>query len=757
MKGKDAMPQQILPLIPRGATQINGLVSVWGDDENWTYFYSTHPIYSHGKSDRRMFRFVTSQLIDSGACRPVDIQRTFGVSKSSIIRSLNKLRRGGSEAFFVQRGGRRGGKVFTSEMLEKAQGLLNQGYTRHQAVQELGIKYDTFRKAINDGRLIESRTIKPVCTKSSRNGVDVAAAHGMGVACTRVGERVLASLGKLIGAAVRFDRCLDVPKAGVLCAVPALLANGLLNGAKQILGQVKGYYTTFHILLLLAFMALCRIKTTEKLRGHAPGEFGKLLGLDRAPEVRCLRQKMDELSADQGSERWAAHLSKYWMEQDSESVGALYVDGHVRVYHGRQTQLPRRYVSRERLCLRGITDYWVNDAIGRPFFVIEKQIDPGLLATLRKDIVPRLLEEVPDQLTDQQLNENPNLCRFVLVFDREGYSPAFFQEMWSKYRVGCLTYHKHPGESWPEQWFTEHEVTMPGGEVVKMRLCEMGSFVGSGKNAIWMREVRKLTDSGHQTSLISTAFDLSHTQLAARVFSRWCQENFFNYMMQHFDIDVLLDYGVTEFPDTEKVINPVWRQLNRSRNCVQNKLRYRRARFAEMTMHPETQDNPKKYHKWLNKKADLLEEIENFEYQLEELKVKLKQTDKHIKWGELDKKDRFLRLLPGRKRLMDTIRMIAYRAETAMVGLITGPTVDSSDARRLLQDLFLNEADILPSPEAEQLNICVHSASRPAANRALAKLFEHLNNAQVKYPGTKMQMTFELGGYTASNYAEGVR
>ncbi len=98
---------------------------------------------------------------------------------------------------------------------------------------------------------------------------------------------------------------------------------------------------------------------------------------------------------------------------------------------------------------------------------------------------------------------------------------------------------------------------MPGGEVVKMQLCEMGSLVGSGKDATWMRQVRKLTDSGHQTSLISTAFDLPHTQLAARMFSRWRQENFFNYMMQHFDIDVLLDYGVTEFPDTEKVINPV--------------------------------------------------------------------------------------------------------------------------------------------------------------------------------------------------------
>jgi len=751
------MPQQILPLIPRGATQINGLVSVWRDTESWTYFLATHPIYSHRKTDQRMFRLITSQLIDSGACRQVDIRRTFGVSKSSVIRSLNKLRSGGPEAFFVQRRGRRGGKVLTCEVLEKAQRLLDQGYTRSDAVQELDVKYDTFRKAINAGRLIEPTPIQTAITKSSRNVVDVAAADGMGVACTRVAERVLASLGKLIGATVRFETCLDVPKAGVLCALPALLANGLFNGAKQLLGRVTGYYTTFHVLLLLAFMALCRIKTTEKLQGHAPGEFGKLLGLDRVPEVRCLRHKMDELNADDGAERWAAHLGKYWMKQEPESVGALYIDGHVRVYHGRLTKLPRRYVSRERLCLRGITDYWVNDAIGRPFFVIEKEIDPGMLNTLRHDIVPRLLEEVPDQPTQQQLDQAPYLSRFTLVFDREGYSPAFFHEMWSKHRVACLTYHKHPDEPWLEQWFTEHEVTMPGGEVVTMQLCEMGSCVGSGKDAIWMREVRKLTDSGHQTSLISTAFDLPHTQLAARMFSRWCQENFFNYMMQQFNIDVLLEYGGTQFPDTEKVVNPTWRQLNRSCNSMQNKLRYRRARFAEMTMHPETEDKPVKYRNWLKKKADLLEEIENFEYQLKKLKAELKDTSKHITWGQLDEKDKFLRLLPGRKRLMDTIRMIAYRAETAMVGLITGPTVDSSDARRLLQNLFVTEADILPDPENEQLNIRVHSASRPAANRALVQLFEHLNKAQVKYPGTEMRLAYELGGYTSPKSAEGVR
>jgi transposase len=757
MKGNGVMPQQILPLIPRGATQINGLVSVYRNGTSWTYFLSTYPIYSHAENDRRMFRMVTAQLVDSGACRQVDIQRAFGVSKSSVIRSLYKLRTDGVEAFFVQRRGRRGGNVFTSEVLEHAQRFLDQGYTRKDAAQELGIKYDTFRKAISDGRLIKSKGSDEAVTKSSRNEVDIAAADGMGTACTRVGDRILASLGKMVGAPIRFERCLDVPKAGVLCAVPALLTNGLINGAKQFLGSVKGYYTVFHILLLLAFMALCRIKSTEKLRRDAPGEFGKLLGLDRAPEVRCLRRKMDELSQDQGAEKWAAHLGKFWMEQEPESVGALYIDGHVRVYHGGLTKLPRRYVSRERLCLRGITDYWVNDAIGRPFFVIEKQIDPGLLATLRQDIVPRLLQDVPNQPSEQQLEENPYLCRFVLVFDREGYSPAFFKQMWNRHRIGCMTYHKHPGELWPEQWFTEQELTMPGGEVVKMRLCEMGSLVGSGKDQTWMRQVRKLTDTGHQTSIVSTAFDLPLTHLAARMFSRWCQENFFNYMMQHFDIDVLIDYGVAEFPDTEKVINPGWRQLNQSRNSLQNKLRYRRACFAEMTIHPENEDKPGKYNKWLKKKADLLEEIEKMEFQLNKLKAELKQTNKHITWKELDEKDKFLRLLPGRKRLMDTIRMIAYRAETAMVGLLTGPTVDSPDARSLLQNLFQTEGDVLPDLENQKLNIRLHGASRPAANRAIVQLFEHLNSAQVKYPGTELKMVFELGGYTVSNHAEGVR
>ena len=140
-----------------------------------------------------------------------------------------------------------------------------------------------------------------------------------------------------------------------------------------------------------------------------------------------------------------------------------------------------------------------------------------------------------------------------------------------------------------------------------------------------------------------------------------------------------------------------------------------------MTMNPETEENQEKYDEWIEKKSKLLEEAENYQHELEDVKLKLKDTKKHIALSELEDDDRFQRLLPGRKRLMDTIRMIAYRAETAMVGLITGPDMDSSDARQVLQDLFITEADILPDSTNNELRIraiCTHSP-RSEAERDL--------------------------------------
>ena len=121
----------------------------------------------------------------------------------------------------------------------------------------------------------------------------------------------------------------------MLCALPTLIANGLFEHLQKSFRSLGGYYTTLQVITLLAYMALCRIKTVEQLQYESPGELGKLMGLDRVSEVRCLRNKLSQLSEDDAPQVWAESLSQQWLEADPERAGTLYVDGHVRLYHGK--------------------------------------------------------------------------------------------------------------------------------------------------------------------------------------------------------------------------------------------------------------------------------------------------------------------------------------------------------------------------------------------------------------------------------------
>lgn len=239
-----------------------------------------------------------------------------------------------------------------------------------------------------------------------------------------------AMMGLLDGAPIKFELAEDVPDGGVLFALPALLENGLLNHSHQHFSMAKGFYPLETIFILLAFMALAGIASLEELRYVAPGEWGKLLGLDRIPEVRTLRNKLSELCSDNGrAERWSGELAKQWMASDPQDTGIFYIDGHVRLYHGMLTALPRRYVSRQRLCLRGTTEYWTNAMGGQPFFSVSRTVDDGLIKVLREELVPRLIADASKQPTQEALDADPLLSRFTIVFDREGYSPEFFAEM----------------------------------------------------------------------------------------------------------------------------------------------------------------------------------------------------------------------------------------------------------------------------------------------------------------------------------------
>ena len=146
------MPQLHLPLFPSGATEITAALSFCAQDNMVTYFHCDMPVFSHDKNDRASFRLITAQLhVTSGAAQ-TELARAFGVSKISIKRAVKLYRSNGAAGFFAQRAVR-GAAVLTEPVVQQAQSQLDAGQQSHAVAARLGIKVNTFTKAIQAGRL----------------------------------------------------------------------------------------------------------------------------------------------------------------------------------------------------------------------------------------------------------------------------------------------------------------------------------------------------------------------------------------------------------------------------------------------------------------------------------------------------------------------------------------------------------------------------------------------------------------------------
>lgn len=115
-----------------------------------------------------------------------------------------------------------------------------------------------------------------------------------------------------------------------------------------------------------------------------------------------------------------------------------------------------------------------------------------------------------------------------------------------------------------------------------------------------------------------------------------------------------------------------------------------------------------------------------------------------MEWDELASEDQFDRLAPSRKRLMDTVKLIAYRAETALTRIVREVLSREDDARSLVRDMFRLEADLSPDTKAGVLTISVHLMANPRSNRAIDHLLGELNAAELSYPGTNLKLNYNL-------------
>ena len=454
-----------------------------------------------------------------------------------------------------------------------------------------------------------------------------------------------------------------------------------------------------------------------------------MLGLDRIPEVGYFRKKLKQITDQSKADELHTALFRSWVEEMPEMF--FYIDGHVRVYHGEQANLPKRFVSREKLCLSGTTEFWVNDQQGLPLMVVTGELNEKLKSAI-EEIIPKIKEEITQVA-------KPGEPLFSIVVDREAYEPAWFKKLWNEYRIAVITYRKNVKDIWDESLFQSVDIPIHNTNVT-MRLCEMGTQL----DGHWFREIRRITDNGHQTSIMTTHPSLSLQITAVKMFSRWSQENFFKYMIKDFDFDRMIEYGTEPVDQKRTIPNPDYKILT----YQIKKAREKKARIeAHIFQQMEGSDITKgvaHLAQTILKSSDLIDKINGYSDVIKDLLAKRKSLPSRISIAEMPQEQRYNRLKQESKKLKNAIIMLVYRAESALYNTLSEFYKSTEkEGRVILKEIFTSDADMIPDFENSNLTIQLHSLSTPRANQAVKELCLFLNQTETRFPFTNLRLIYK--------------
>ena len=558
----------------------------------------------------------------------------------------------------------------------------------------------------------------------------------MGRAARDVEGRVLASAGLMTEATPVFAEPANaVAYGGVLAALPMLVREGLLGAANRLFRLPAGFYGLTTILLFVACMTLARVRNPESLRYQAPGEWGAILGLDRCPETKTLRRKLRLLASAEHTVRdWQSALARTWATEHEDDWATLAVDGHVKVYTGRNGRLPKHFVARQKLCMPASVSYWINALGGTPLLCLHKALDPKLIKAIEQDVVPHLqqLGVVPEAAADLTKPE-AGAPALTLVFDREGWSPDLFKRL-ARRGIACITWHKNfKGKDWPQDDFRTLEVPIHGPAGTSATTVDLAEQPIVLRNGLTVRQIRRRLANGRQVPMITTHPQMPLHQVAGAMFSRWSQENFFKYLREQFNLDSLPTHDLDPVDPDAQVVNPVRRALDKTIRRVRSRLAAARNRLAK-ALQERHQDT-----------ATRLEaDAKAVAAELDELKQERADTPTHVRAGDLPEQDKLDALPVGGRLFLDVVRMIAYRAETRMMAPVITAQGKKPNARRLLRALLTSDANIIPEPAEGILRIQLLGLGSDACDRMLAPLVEELNATRTIYPGTELRLVYEL-------------
>ena len=544
----------------------------------------------------------------------------------------------------------------------------------------------------------------------------------------RSGDRALARLGFLEDAVPLFADADELPRAGVLLAIPLLVLSGVPGIFEKVYKSLgPAFYGLRTTIVALFLFALLRIKRPEQLKEYSPCDLGRIVGLDRAPEVKTVRRKLSMLASKKRAHRLMEKLAQQRIAQDEQRIAFLYIDGHVREYHGKHA-LPKTKKAQRQVAGPAVTDTWVNDPQGDPLLVVNSEMNAGLT---------QMLEPV---LTDVK-GLVPSDRRITVIFDRGGYSPKLFARL-VQGGFDVITYRKGKFRRLPRHCFKTLRRRINGKwhsyELCDQRRVKVGRLRNKtkkrkeGPQFLWMRQVTVLREDGRQTHILTTREDLDAVEVAYWMFNRWRQENYFKYMDEEYALDALVEYGVKEVSEGADCPNPKWRKCHKRLEQERVKVRRLQAELgAEVANNRE--DTRRTMRGFKIAHGDLRRQVEQAETRIERLTEQLSKIPKRIPATELKA------LKSEKKLIVDAIKMSAYQIETQLLRMVQDHYPRSEDeGRTLLHAAFQSSAQLRVCNG--QLQVTIVAQSSPHRTQALANLCKELDNLNTVFPGTALRL-----------------
>jgi prepilin-type processing-associated H-X9-DG protein len=753
-----------LALTPAGSRPIGMAAAICEDDDGGRVFVHGNLAYAWDADDAAGRRLAAVSLVRIKAAAQLQVAEAFAVKPATLRRWDTRHADAGVAGLLSERKGPKRKSKLTDAVIAAIRGLREGGASYRAIAADIGVSEGSVRNALkptgadadgdehcaptgSDDQFPQEQEQEQV-SEVGVGGEEDCAATACPVApaapvdvpvladpVSRTDERVAARFGLLESAPPVFTGCARAPLAGLLLAVPALAGTRLIETAHAVYGELpNGFYSLDTMLCEGVFRALLGETRAEGAARIDPPALGRVLGLDRAPEVKTIRRKIGLLAEAGKAGDWIAAMARRHVTQRPGQAAVLYADGHVRAYQGTR-RIAKTHVPRLKFPAPATVETWVSDAAGDPLLVVMAQPAASLAGELRR-LIPELRTLVGDE-------------RRVLVgFDRGGWSPTLFADL-NAAGFDTLTWRKGTAADIDEDAFTEHTHTDEHGRTHTWRLADtdvtLDIIEGPRKGEVFaMRQISLFNAAAtRQMHILTTRRDLPAAEIRHRMGSRWRQENHYRYARTHFDFDSHDTYRAEADDPARMVPNPAkkpaYRNVEKARRALHSAETASDA--ALLAAHsPQPGTSVIVTNEMIN---TINTDVYTAQTALNTALSAHQAISARVPLAEIGPDQQVLDT--ETKLIHHAIRIAAYNTTQSLARAIltaTGYTRAGDEAHTLIRTALACSGDIIPNHDT--LHIRLDPLPTPRHTAAIDELCQTLNNTNTVYPDTNLTLRYSI-------------